>query len=176
MRWLTWITLAVVAVVVQSTLAPRFALWGLRPDWLLALVLFAALFAPSRDALLASWILGLLADLMSLERCGVQALTYLLVAWVTVLLREYLFRYRLLTQFVLAAGVAIGVRFLWWGYQAVLYPAAETHVLARLTDCLFGGVYTAAWAAAMVHLLSRRARWFGFPQPRYAHASFGGRW
>ena len=74
--------LAVLALTLQSAIAPRLAIFGVRPDWILVLVVFFALHGRRRDAVIAGWSLGMCADLMSIERVGLLALSYALAAWV----------------------------------------------------------------------------------------------
>ena len=50
MRWLTLVILGSLIVVVQTSVVPRFEVWGARPDLLLVLVVFVAMHARKPDA------------------------------------------------------------------------------------------------------------------------------
>jgi len=58
MRWLSFLLLGVVLLTLQSAVAPRIELLGARPDWLLVVVVFFAMHAPPRDAVIGAWIIG----------------------------------------------------------------------------------------------------------------------
>ena len=111
MRWLTFIILAIVAVSLQATVAGRVSWFGARPDWVLVLVVFYALHARADDAMPAAWVVGALADLMTIERFGLLALCYGLTAMVVCGVRDLVFTGHPLTQFgvTLACGVMVQV-------------------------------------------------------------------
>ena len=80
MRWLTFGILGVVFIVMQSTLAPRMEILGARPDFLLVLVVFFGMHGKLPDVAVGAWLLGFVADLMSIERLGLMAFSYMLTA------------------------------------------------------------------------------------------------
>ncbi|MGH8596843.1 MAG: rod shape-determining protein MreD [Gammaproteobacteria bacterium] len=170
MRWLTFAILTVLALTLQSAAAPRLELFSARPDFLLIVVVFLSLYAPSRDAIAAAWILGVCADLMTIERFGVIALSYGMTAMIVASLREYLFRYRVMTQTVVTLTVCLLVRTAWTMYYHLLYKASEP----LLRDWLIGGViasaYTAVLAPFAFRVLLRVSRPLGIARPRYGYA------
>ena len=126
MRWLTFMLLVVVLLTAQTTLAPRLALIGARPDWLLIVIVFFALHAPAQDAVIGAWIIGGCADLMTIERPGLLALSYTLVAMAVTPIREYLFRYRALTRFVVTLLSCLLIRVGWTAYSRILSDPGES--------------------------------------------------
>ena len=98
------LAVAVAALVVETTLLSEFAWAGARPDLLVPVIAFAALFAaePSR-ALFAAWGAGLLRDLGTAGPLGQHALIYLVLAWAIAGLRPLLFREHPLTQAAVGA-------------------------------------------------------------------------
>lgn len=166
MRWLTFVILAVLALTLQAAVAPRLELFSARPDFLMIVVVFLGLYAPSRDAIAAAWVLGACADLMTIERFGVIALSYGLTAMAVTSYREYLFRYHVMTQTAVTLTACLMVRTAWTMYVHLLYELRGP----LLTDWLTGGVvasaYTAALAPFAFPVLLRMSQWLGIPRPR----------
>ena len=171
MRWLTFVILTVLALTLQSAVAPRLELFSARPDFLLVVVVFLGLYAPSSDAIAAGWVLGVCADLMTIERFGVITLSYGLTAIIVTLPREYLFRYRVATQTVVTLTACLMVKTAWTMYYHLLYETPGP----LLRDWLIGGViasaYTAALAPLAFRVLLRMSRPLGIARPRYSYAS-----
>jgi len=169
MRWLTFAILAVLVLTLQAAVAPRVELFRARPDFLLIVVVFLGLCAPPRDAIAAAWILGACADLLTIERFGVVALSYGLTAIIVTLLREYLFRYRVMTQMVVTLTTCLMVRTAWTTYYHFLYEARGP----LLGDWLIGGVVASAYTAALTPLVFRvllgLSRPLGLARPRYGY-------
>ena len=88
-----------VALAFELTLLERWSLKGARPEALLSLACFAALFArDSSQGLIASWMIGLLKDLGSAGPLGLHALLFLGAGWVVLQIRQVLYRESPLTQ------------------------------------------------------------------------------
>jgi len=145
---------AVAALVVEMTLLANVAWAGARPDLLVPVVAFAALFAaePSHAYGMA-WAVGLLRDLGTAGPLGQYALIYLVLAATLASLRSLLFREHPLTQ---AAVGGLGAA------AAGLASAACTAAFAGgipLTLCLArtasSAFATALVAPVAVTLLSR---------------------
>lgn len=170
MRWLTFLILAAVTLTLQSTLGVRLALFGARPDWILVVVVFFALHAPHRDAVLGATLIGFGADLMTLEPLGLLALSYGLVAMLVVSVREYLFRNESVTRFLLTLIVGLLLRLLWTIYHRAFYDPVASVFGELAIDVLVAAIYTAAWAPPAHALLTRMSRTFGLSRPRYSFA------
>ena len=84
MRWLTFILLTCVLLTVQSVIVPRMTVLGAGPDLLLIFAIFLALFGRPREAILGAWLLGIAADLLSIERFGLMAITMALLGVLSV--------------------------------------------------------------------------------------------
>jgi rod shape-determining protein MreD len=159
MRWLTFAILTVLVLTLQAAVAPRLELFSARPDFLLIVVVFLGLYAPASDAIAAGWVLGACADLMTIERFGVIALSYGLTAIIVTLLREYLFRYRVVTQTALTLTACLLVRTAWTMYYHLLYEVRGP----LLRDWLVGGVIASAYTAALAPFAFRVLRWMSRP-------------
>ena len=93
------LVLAAVALAFELTLLERWSLKGARPEALLSLACFAALFArDSSQGLLVSWLIGLMKDLGSAGPLGLHALLFLGAGWVVLQIRQVLYRESPLTQ------------------------------------------------------------------------------
>ena len=171
MRWLTFTILALITLTLQGSVAFRFEMLGLRPDWILAVVVLVALYARPQDTVIGAWVLGLAADLMTLERLGFMALTYALVAWLVVAVRPFLFGYRATTQFLVTVGAALLVQTVWGVYRLCVYPDPAWSAGSVWVEISLGALYTGLWAPLIGKLLLRCARLLGFARPRY---SYGG--
>ncbi len=169
MRWLTFFLLAAVVLTLQSTIAPRVEVLGARPDWILVIVVFFSLYAPRREAIISAWIVGMAADLMTVERLGLLALSYALAAVGITSVREHLFRYRAATQFVVTLVVCLLLRAAWLVYRRVSYDVAEPF-LADLTVDVLAAIYTAVWAPLLHKGLLGMSGILGLARPRYSYA------
>ena len=170
MRWLTFFLCAAVVLTAQSALAPRFELLGVRPDWLLVVVVFFALYARATEAAIGAWIIGFCADLMTIERLGLLAFSYALAALFVTWIRDYLFCHRPTTQFVVTLIACLGIRAGWFAYRYALYDAAGSVLLDFAAQVVMVSIYTAVWAPPIDKRLWSMSRVIGIPRPRYTHA------
>lgn len=114
------LVLAAGALAFELTLLERWSLKGARPEALLSLACFAALFArDSSQGLVASWLIGLLKDVGSAGPLGLHALLFLAAGWVVLQIRQILYRESPITQLAvtfvaacwvnLAAAIAVAL-------------------------------------------------------------------
>ena len=118
--------------------------------------------------MLACWIIGLSADLMSIERLGLLALSYVLIASFVGSVREYLFRHHALTQFVVTFLCALFVQFGWLIYRRLMYAIDESLLVDLARTLLLAPLYTAIWAPPFHRILWSVASPLGLPKPRYS--------
>lgn len=170
MRWIVFLMVAIPVLTAQSTLAHRTELFGARPDWLLILVVFVAFHARRRDAVLGAWVLGLTADLMTIERFGLIALSYVLVTVAIIAVREFLFRQRAITQFIATLIAAGAIHLAWMIYRRTLYTPTLPTFDDFVVSVLFVAVYSALWAPPIHACLLRLRRPMGFAAPRFGYA------
>jgi rod shape-determining protein MreD len=170
MRWVPVILFIASLLVLQSALAGRLELLGCRPDWLLVVVVFFAMHARRSDAAVGAWLIGICADLMTVERPGLLAISYLFAAVAVTSIREYFFRYRMLTQAIVTAVVSLLIRTFWLAYRHVLYDPAESIVAAIVLDVVLASVYTAIWAPLIHRAMLGMSGMFGISRPHYLYA------
>lgn len=170
MRWLTLVILGSLTVVVQTTVMPRFDVWGIRPDLVLVLVVFFAMHARMPDAAVGAWVLGMMADLMSIERPGLMAMSYMLVSIMVAASREYFFRYRSLTQIIVTWGACFVVQAVWMGYRRFLYPDGSTWWADLFTFVVPCAVYTGLFAPLLHKILLPMSKALGIERPQYSYA------
>lgn len=92
-----------VALAAEVTILETWSIKGVRPEALLAVACFAALFAAdSQQGLLACWGMGLLKDTGSSGPLGLHALLFVVAGWAVLQVRQVLFRESPVTQ--LAVG------------------------------------------------------------------------
>lgn len=103
MRWIPLLVILYLGAVVQTTIAPLIEIKAIRPDLLVIVAIFYALYAPRYDAMLACWGVGFLIDLTSISyqthsNIGVHALGMGLAGILVVALRDYTVQDSPLTQ------------------------------------------------------------------------------
>lgn len=170
MRWMVFMAFAVIGVTLQTGLVPRLEIAGVRPDWLLIMVVFLALYVPQRDALVGAWLLGLLADVMSIESFGLISLSFALVALAVTSIHEFLFRYRVVTQVLVTFVSGLVLQAGWACYCWIKYGHWGTGSAGVGLTIVAVSIYTAAWAPLLLGGLLRMGRSFGVTLPRYSYA------
>lgn len=158
--------LAFFVLVLQSTLAGRIALGGARPDWILVYVVFLGLYARGSQAIVTGLLLGASADLLTLERFGLLAIVYAAAGATVAGVREFLFRYRATTQFVVTLAAALVLQVAWLAHRRLAFPSSAIGYHS-LGVAVLASVYSAAWAPVIHGGLLRAARWIGVPRPKY---------
>jgi len=131
-----YLTLAILLVtaLLQSTVLPRIALWGVHPDLVLLVVTSWSLLRGSQEGMLWALVGGLSVDLFSGARLGVTALPLLIVSFLSSLGERTVFRFDLLIPILiiplaslLYAGAMLGMLFvLGW---PVAWRDSLTHVV-----------------------------------------------
>ena len=76
MRYLPWFILAYLVLGLQCGLSPYIAFHNAPPNLVMPAAIFIALYAPRDAALLGTYVLGLMQDMLSQEPLGVHALLY----------------------------------------------------------------------------------------------------
>lgn len=170
MRWVMFMIFVIFVLTLQAAVAPRLALFGQRPDALLVIVVFFALYARPYDAVVGAWIVGLGSDLLTIERFGFLALSYASAALLVVSVREYLFRFHPITQFAMTAVTALLLQFVWLIYRRILYQPIESLPIELISSVIWASLYTACFAPPVHKVLLKLSRLFGIPQPRYTFA------
>jgi len=156
--------LTLVLLVLQSAAVPRMDIGGARANLLLVFVVFLGLYARRQQAVIAGLAIGLAADLLTIEQLGLLTASYGLAAAMVVSMREYLFRYRTTTQFVLTLFVSAALNVCWLAYRRAAYGAVEVWYESFLA--MASSLYTAAWAPIMDATLLRAAGLIGMQRQR----------
>ena len=170
MRWATYVVVAALLLTMQSALAPVVEIRGVRPDWLLVGAVFLGLYVKPSHAVAAAWVLGLCADLMTVERPGLISFSYMMVAAAVSSVREYVFRYWALTQFTLTLVLALCVQTVWMMYRRTMYTPVRPLWSDWFVGAVLTSLYSAAWAPVLHRLLLQLSGLLGIARPRYSHA------
>jgi len=141
--------------------------FGARPDLVLVVTVFFAMHAGRRDAVLSGWLLGMLADLMTIERFGLLSLSYALIAMVVASVRDFLFRYNAFSQFVVTAVASLLVGFAWFVYRRVLFDPGMPILADLAITLILTPIYTGLAALPVHAVLLVVLRSFGLTPPRY---------
>lgn len=149
--------LAAAALAFELTLLETWSLGGTRPELLLSLAVFAALFArDSGQGLLASWIIGLLKDVGSAGPLGLHALLFLVTGWIVLQVRQILFRESPLTQLGVAFVAACWVNLAAAIVVAVSVGGIPFGVIVGKT--LLSALLTAV-VTVPIHITLMHSRW-----------------
>ena len=171
MNWLSFGIFTAVLLAAQTVVAPALELAGVRPDWLLVGVILLGLYAPKHEALIAGWVIGVSADLLTLERFGFLAISYGLAVLFAIKAREYVFRYRISTQFMLTLIVGLVLQTSWLVYRRFAYVPTVSVAWELFSYCIPSAVYTAIWAPLLSKGFLALSKALGIEHPRY---TFGG--
>jgi rod shape-determining protein MreD len=173
MRWFTFAILAYFTIAIQMALS-GFVNWGeAAPNLVLPVVVFVAVNARRKEALLGAFALGAMQDLFSQHPPGLFAFAYGLVGLFVVGMQPAVYRDHPLTHFfvALAGGMLTGavIVFNEWSYPMLHHvPDAARPAIGRV---MAGVLYSALLAPLILWPLVRIKRVFGF-RHRQAMAPF----
>jgi rod shape-determining protein MreD len=168
-RWLPFAACVCVTLIIQTALGDRLTFAGARPDLPLVLVVFVGLYAPRSDACLAGWIIGLGADLLSIERLGVFSATFCLLALAVVSFRDLLFLKSPGTHFFVTFGSGVAVQLTLSAYTFLAYPDATGFDSSYLAAVVGTAGFTACLAVPVDWLLLNISSSLGLHTSRYSH-------
>ena len=161
MRWIAYFILVYIAIGLQVGLQAHIRTdGGSRPDLILLAVIFIALNAPRDQALLGSFGIGLVTDLVTVGPLGLYALSYSIVGMFVVSAQELVSRSHPVTHFAvgLAGGLLAGVMVLIHGW--IKGPGTSISVM------LGSALYTAVLAPVVLGLLQLLRGAFAFTARR----------
>jgi len=158
-RWLLVAILGYACLVLQTAafrpggLAVHVFGHSMRPDLVLLLGLFLALYVEPYEIFVVAWVLGMASDLVSVTgRLGLQALLFCLALTGLSYLRGNLNRERILVQMGLALGAVLAIHFL--GYVATQFlQGSPMSILQAAAKALLDAVYSAVLAPYLFWLL-----------------------
>ncbi len=155
MRWLPFIILAYISILLQTTVVERLEISHVRPDLVFIMAVFYALHAASPDAMIAAWTLGFVTDLCGSGHLGVFAFSYGLMALLIVQLRDSMFRDHPLTSLFVTL-FCTWVVYLMAGLHFILsHPQAQRSIIEMLLHSTYTAMYSAALAPYLHWLFGR---------------------
>jgi rod shape-determining protein MreD len=153
LRVLRILLLLYLAVILQTTLAPAIAIYGVRPDFPFLVVLLVALREGAAGGAIAGFIAGLFVDMNSAQTFGVSSLVNSLVAFATGAMADRIVRDSPGAR-TAVAFLAVAVRDLCIATFAL--SDGFVHGLRLVvTFAIPGGVYSAAFAVAVMAISDR---------------------
>jgi len=127
MRWIPFIILVYVTLVLQSWLGLTIGFGGISPDLLAVVAVAVALWAPSGTvAMLAGWTLGFALDLtvtgatQTITFVGPMSLAYMLGARLIFNMREVVFNERVIVRALLTGAFCLVTHFIWIFAQCLM--------------------------------------------------------
>ena len=115
----------VVAMALTVLPLPMWMLW-LKPNWVLLVLIFWAIYQPQKVGVGVFFITGLLLDLLDGSVLGVHAFAFVLVGYVIVKLHRRLIHFPLRQQVVVMAGFLLGYKLIVFIVQACLHQAPNS--------------------------------------------------
>ena len=170
MNWFMFGCCLLLAVTAQTTLTPLINLYTIRPDVLFILVVFFALYLNAPSAHLAGWILGLVADLTSVERNGLFALTFLIAAILVHSIRHVVFLRNRVTHFAVTLLAGLLVQLVFVVYRFFILDEFHIGMSRLLSESVLAASWTAVWAVPIHAALCKGSRWLGLHVSSYPHA------
>jgi rod shape-determining protein MreD len=148
-RWALTLLL-IFALLLLSTFPFKFANFGeIRPSFMLIAVYYWAIMRPQTLSPAATFIVGIAFDLMTGSPLALNALTLLLVQWITQRQRKFLLGQPFLVMWMGLGLVAIGASAMQWALYSLFYLEAVS-----VRDCLMSALMTAAVFPLVVMPLS----------------------
>ncbi len=142
-----------VAYLLQTTFVSHIAIFGMKPDLILAaLICFGAFHGKEKGALMAA-IMGIIVDLLFGKIFGVYTLMYLYIVVAASVIFEFLFEHNILTVGVvtLTLGLVGGIL-----YSLVLRLSGQQFGLLFIVKMVLPcALYTALASAVLYPVLSR---------------------
>jgi len=156
MRGAWFAGLAVLAVILDSAVAPEIEIGGARPDFLVLVIAYAGLVLGARPATILGFIVGLVVDSEQPEYLGLHALALSAVGFACAFAWEHLFRGSVFVQMSLLFGAALAHDLIFY----VVYYRNHVDMFARFMGRfgLAGAAYTAA-LALLLYVLARALGW-----------------
>lgn len=161
MKWVFFLIVLYVFVVMQTALMPFVALHSIRPDLVILLAVHVALAAPLPDALLAAAVAGLSVDLCGLgfgdrANVGIHALAFGLTALLIVRIRGVIFRDNAATYFVMTFAATTLIHLL-VGLHMLFVAGQMARMWTIAVTCIYTAAYT-AFVSPYAHWFLRRTR------------------
>ncbi len=160
MRFVPTILLAYLVLGIESGIAPFIGIKSATPNLLLPVVIFIALYAPRDAALLGTYVIGLMQDMLSQEPLGVHALVYGAVTFAVRLTQPTIHREHPMTHILLAV---VG-----GGLQGVVLILVALRLPPRppISMLMISTLYTAALSPIILRVLHKMKRFFAFQPER----------
>ncbi len=136
MRWVRFAVLIVVAAVLQASLADVVAIKNIKPDFLLILVVFFAIYCNTFDAIITSFAIGFAADLSIGTAMGPQMISLGLIGTLLANLRRIItigkMPYQSLAIF--ATGIVSGLLAVFLSYLKKHPPTENVYTILLWTS------------------------------------------
>lgn len=150
MRILLTVLLVFSVGILQTTLVSRITIAGLKPDLMIASLVYISLFLGTRYGIWSGFFGGLFLDLYSPQRLGVNALTYTAICFFLGEVGEKVYREKAVTQFVILVAADI--------VHNLLYTAISGYPLGLFSRCLPSAVYTGVVGFVSLQIIRRLRR------------------
>lgn len=104
---LRWIVLGIVLLVLQSSVIPAIAIYGVRPDLLLTMVVAVALIYGREKGLGAGFFFGVIQDLVSSGFLGLHVLTKMIVGYLVGMTEKKVYKQNLILPSLVVGVISV---------------------------------------------------------------------
>lgn len=143
------VILGIIALYFQLLIAPKFALFGIIPNFLLAFVIFTTIKIGLQPTLSIAFFLGLAFDLLSPNLLGMNTLSFIIVAFVVGNFHESVNK----TRFTIVAISIIFVNFFFYFIQILYFLVSRQSETGMFRLLLFSIFYNSFITICTVYVL-----------------------
>lgn len=148
--------LMVLAVLIQTSWAHKLSILGVRPDFVLLVVVYVGIASGQIEATVLGFVSGFLLDVYNPAFMGVNALAYSVVGFAVGYSREGIVAEELTVQGVVVFVAGLMQNLIFFVFSSISNPGAIIPSFLRFG--LGSAVYTAAAGVAVLLLLSIRVQ------------------
>jgi rod shape-determining protein MreD len=162
LRWFVYFIFVYILLGIQLGIGSFAAFRGVTPNLLLIVVIFISLNAPREQALLGSFLLGVMQDLIALQPLGLYAFSYGLISLLAVVTAESVKRKHPITHiaFTFCGGVLLGMLLIVHDYFRPASPLQ--HIGPRVVVVMV--IYTTLLSPFVIGIMQLMDRLFAFEQ------------
>ncbi|MCK4998283.1 MAG: rod shape-determining protein MreD [Anaerohalosphaera sp.] len=166
MRWFTFITILIIITVVNAANALNFIAVGplnVRPDLLIITLVFFAVNSNSRDAIIASFLIGFAVDCSTTAPMGLYMICFGVTGAIASRMKREWFEEMIVSRFVIIFVISIAIHAL----AALIAPLNQDgNGTESINFLCLQSLYTALAGALLWYLFAAAAPIFGIERSR----------
>ncbi len=146
---------SLILVFIQVIYPRSLLLFGIKPDFLLILVIFLTLYSKSERTFFWAVLLGGLKDFLSFSPFGINILIFSLISMIMVKVKtRFLFRDRFKTLFIFVFCISFLTGLFFYILQ-IFFSSKAYSFLPSFKILILQAILTACWSLPLISLLKR---------------------